>query len=198
MDNNYIKLSLTLVFILISISYVTALGLSSPPYWKDNPLKMYPGETKYIEFTLEQSIAEKEEAKATVSLINSEEISEIIGPTEFTVPPGSKDNKIILKISIPNEAEIGKTYNIKLSVRPLNAQQTGNIQAIIGYDIEFPILVADKSEVTPQPTPTPPTPEDESQDQDKSKLNIMYIILPIILIVIIIILYFIYRKNRFK
>jgi len=182
MDNR--NIILTGFLILFSISLVSSLGLNSP-YWKDNPLKMYAGETKYIQFSLENSVNEQENAKVVVSLVDSGGIAEIVGNTEFIVPPGSKDQKIILKISLPKDAEIERVYNIKFSVRPTSTSQTGNVQLNIGYDAEFPVLVTEKSEV--------------SQDQvpgEESKLNIIFLIIPAVLIAIILILYFVYKKKQ--
>lgn len=184
MDNRNIILAGFLI--LLSINIVSSLGLNSP-YWKDNPLKMYAGETKYVQFALENSVNEQENAQVVVSLIDSGGIAEIVGNTEFIVPPGSKDQKVILKISLPKDAEIERVYNVKFAVRPIGTSQAGNVQLNINYDAEFPVLVVEKSEA--------------SQDQvpgEESKLNIIFLIIPALLIVIILILYLVYKKSRFK
>ncbi len=181
MDNRNLIFSIMLI---LTISNVFALGINSP-YWKDNPLKMYPGETRNIQFTLENSISEEKSAEAIVSLIDSSGISEIIGKTEFTIPPGSKDQKVELRVSIPDNAEIGKTYNIKFSIKPSNTQQEGNIQAVIGYDVEFPVIVTEKSQIPIEPIST------------TKKESKVYILIPILVVLIIAIgaLYYIYRKK---
>ncbi len=181
MDNRNIIFSITLI---LTISNVFALGINSP-YWKDNPLKMYPGEIKNIQFVLENSVSEEKSAEAIISLIDSGGISEIIGKTEFTIPPGSKDKKVELKVSIPNNAQIGELYNIKFSVKPANTQQEGNIQAVIGYDIEFPVIVTEKSQIPIEPIST---------TEGKSNYTIFIIIL-VILVIAILTLYFIYKRK---
>lgn len=160
-----------------------AFGLNSP-YWKDNPLKMYAGETKYVEFNLENSVSEQENAKAAVSIIGSGGIAQIIGPTEFNIPPGSKDNKIIIKISIPKDTEIGKTYNVRFSVRALNPQEQGIVQINVGYDSEFPVIVVEKSEASTT-----------DSNNKLSIANMVVIVVVPILIITIIVLYFVYRKK---
>ena len=183
MDNRNIKIICSFAVILISLSLVSALGVNSP-YWKDNPLKMYPGETKYVEFNLENSVSEKEDAKAIVELLDSQNIAEITSQKEFIIPPGSKENKIIIKISIPKGTEIGNTYNIKFSVRSPQNEKEGIVQINIGYDVEFPIIIVSQSEI--------------SNKSSKETASYKAIIVILLLAVILIIAYLIYRKNKFK
>lgn len=171
--------------ILFSISSTLAFGYNSP-YWKDNPLKMYPGESKYIQFTLENSIAEQNDARVKVSLLESGDIAEIIGETEFIVPPGAKNQNIIIKITLPKDAEIGKTYNIKFGVRSQDEEQQGNVQLNVGYDAEFPVIVTEKSQATQDPI---------AQEQ-KSNANLIFFIIPFILIGIIVAMYIVYKKKQ--
>jgi len=51
MDIRNIKIISLVLVCLLSINFVFALGISSP-YWKDNPLEMYAGETRTIAFSL--------------------------------------------------------------------------------------------------------------------------------------------------
>jgi len=177
MDNRHIKISLTLLAIIFSLNLVLALGVNAP-YWKNFPLKMSPGETKSIEFILENSVSEKKDAIATITLLDSQGISEITSQTGFIIPPGSKDNKVIIKISVPNDAEIGKTYNIKFSVKSEEQKKEGTVQIKVGYDVEFPVLVVERSE-----------------QKNASKTNFS-IIIAIIIILVIAIAFYLYKKFK--
>ncbi len=184
MGNRNIKKSLILLLVIFCLNSVLALGVNSP-YWKDNPLKMYPGETKSIEFILENSVSEQKDAKAVVALVDSQGIAEIAGQTDFTIPPGARDKKVIIKVSVPKEVEIGKIYNVKFSVRSSDEKQSGNIQAIVGYDVDFPVLVVEKSQA--------------SKEQIKiTNTDYSFIITVIVVLLIAIISYIIYKKNKFK
>ena len=176
MDNRSL---ISALIILFSINSVFALGINAP-YWNSNPLKMYPGETKYSEFYLVNSVTEPD-ARAIVELIESEGIAEISGPREFSVPSGSNDRKIILKISVPAEASVGKTYNIKFSVRSGEEQQQGTVQLSVGYDVEFPVLIVNKSET--------------SGPGNKNTYPAIIITL-ISLVLIILLIYFIYKAHK--
>ncbi len=176
MDNdNKLKFATLILTLVISIGSVLALGVDSP-YWEDNPLKMYPGETKEVSFTLKNSIEEKSPARAIVSLIESAGIAEIISEEEFIVPPGSNDNKIIIKVSIPQNAKIGDSYSIKFAVTPSPEEKEGNIQLRLQHIRELPIIVGEKTAVLINTT---------EQPANLKKTNISTISAIIIIIIII-------------
>ena len=83
----------------------------------------------------------------------------------------------MLKISIPESAKIGDSYNIKFSVKSAPKKETGNVQLNIGYNIDFPVIITEKSSVQ------------EAQDQTlpEQKTNFNTIILSIITLIVIII-----------
>ena len=131
MDN---KCLIGLLIIILFASNILALGINSP-YWKSNPLKMYPGQSIEVDFTLANSILEESSAKAFVTLTDSAGVAEIIGPKEFTVPPGSNYNKITIKISIPENANVGDTYEVKFSVKSVPEEAEGSVQLGIGISL---------------------------------------------------------------
>ena len=185
MDNRNLKIISVFLFAIFLTNTVFALGINSP-YWKTNPLKMYPGETKDISFTLVNSVDEKTPANAFVSLIEENEIAQITTGDQYTIIPGGKET-LVLKISVPESAKIGDSYNIKFSVKSAPKEETGNVQLNIGYNIDFPVIITEKSSVQ------------EAQDQTlpEQKTNFNTIILSIItLIVIIIGIFFILKKKN--
>lgn len=192
MDNNSkLKIiTIVLAIFLVSTPAVLALGVSAP-YWKENPLKMYPGQVKEISFTLVNG--EKEDAWAFVALSEGKEISEIISGTEYFVPPSSTDKKIILRISIPENAKAGNSYDLKFSIKSSPPKETGTVQLNIGYNVNFPVSVVDASEATVEVK----SPGTETPGTEKAQLSKIIILLPLAIIVLIIfIILYISRRTK--
>jgi hypothetical protein len=188
MGNNSIKLIVIAITFLLSMNYVSAFGVSSP-YWKNNPLELSPGETKEVAFTLASSPTE-ETTTAVVSLIGDAGIAEIISGTNYSVAPGSTNTKVILKISLPETATIGYTYNVKFSVKPAPSEGQGTVQLAIKYDIDFPVKVVEKSQVSQAAT-------NESQlTPEKESASTTWIIGIILVLAAVIIGYFLLKKKK--
>ena len=186
MGNNSIKLVVLAITFLLSMNYVLAFGVSSP-YWKNNPLELSPGETKEVAFTLASSPTE-ETTNAVVSLIGSAGIAEIISGTDYSVAPGSTNTKVILKISLPETATIGYTYNVKFSVKPAPSEGQGTVQLAIKYDIDFPVKVVEKSQATAD--------EQILIQDDIKEFKTTWIIWVIVVLAIVVIGYFLLKKKK--
>ena len=104
MDNSC-KLIIILVFFL-SINSVFALGVNRP-YWSENPLKMYSGETREISFGLVNGVNEPT-TEAVASITGEADIAQILSGNKYIVEPGSFNQKIRLKITMPSTATIGQ------------------------------------------------------------------------------------------
>jgi hypothetical protein len=155
MDNRHIKI-LVLVFgiLLVSTSSVLAFGISSP-HWRSNPLEMYPGETKDISFNLQNCPAlledcDKEDVNVILSFLEGEEIAEVRGGSEYLVPYGSANTNIILRVSVPESASVGDSYNVKFSVTSAPKGEGGNVQLGVKYNVDFPVEVGEESFEQPQ------------------------------------------------
>ncbi len=155
MGNRNIKLItlalIMLTIILVSTNNTIAYGISMP-YWKDNPLKMYPGQIKEVALNLQncpsksEEKCQQEDVDIIVSLEEGKEIAELTSGTSYTIPFGTADTYIILKVIIPENAEIGSTYNIKLFIMSVPKKTISNIQLGIGYNKEFPVKIVEESE----------------------------------------------------
>lgn len=191
MDNlSKLKTIITIALAIFLVSAPTALALGiSAPYWKENPLKMYPGQVKEVPFTLVNG--EQENAPAFVALSEGENVAEIISGTEYIVSPSSTDKKIILRISIPQNAKSGDSYNIKFSVKSSPEKEEGTVQFNIGYNVNFPVLVVGSSSEASAEIKT---------YESKEQLSKVIILLPlaIIAIIIFIVLYLSRKKSKFK
>ena len=173
MANRNLRIIALIVFILFSISQVPSLGVNSP-YWEANPLKMYPGQTKEISFSL-VTRPDVESERAYVTLEEGQRIAEIISGSEYTVVPGSLDSKVVLRINIPENAQLGYVYNIRFSVKAL-PQEEGPVQLTVKYNIDFPIQVVPESEV----------PKDQIPEKQKTPSSTLPIIIGVIILLAII------------
>ena len=149
MDNRNIRLfTFAFMFFLVSTSFVMAFGISAP-YWNDNPLRMFPGETKEISFNLQNcpsllDICDKSDETVTIMLEQGEEIATIISGNNYDLPYGSADQYVRLKVEIPSNADLGERYNIVFSAISTPDVEGGNIQVGIKYNVNFPVIVGEK------------------------------------------------------
>lgn len=190
-DIHNIKLYLILAMILLVSTNVLAFAISAP-YSKDNPLRMYAGETRDVSFVM-QNLQGDSDASVVVSLSEGKEIAQITSGVNYVVPLGTSDTRLNLRIIIPSDASAGATYNVKFSAQSSPVGKEGNIQVGVGYNVDFPVVVLEKST-----TPTS-TPEFIEQPQEKST-GMMWAIILIVAIIIVVgaIIWFVKRKKQFK
>jgi len=168
-----------LLFLLAGIGGALALGVSTP-YWQDHPLEMYPGQERDVSFLLVNR-AGNPTTDALVTLDESAGVAEITSGEEYTVPPEARDVRVVLKVSIPDSASIGDSYEVKFSVREIPEEdQGGNVQLGVGYGVTFPITVVSQGDAPEQTTPT------ESTARTASTGAIVIWIVMIIIIILLI------------
>jgi hypothetical protein len=183
-----ILLTLTVLAIfLVSTGGVFAEFAVSTPYWNNNPLEMYPGESKEVQFNLQNCPALLESCDSGDIIVTAEfeegnEIAEVMSGLEYSVPYGTANTNLLLRVSIPESAKIGESYNIKFSLSsPPEPQEGGNVQLGIVYGVSFPVKVVEK-----------PVVEGEEVEGPNYLLWVIIALIIILLIIIVIIL----RKKR--
>ena len=179
------KLISAIILAVLSLNLAATLGVNAP-YWQGTPLKMYPGETREVFFSLVNGVNEPT-TEASVSLTKGDDIAEVIGENKYTVNPGENEGGVILGISIPNTAEIGDNYTVGFKVSYIPSGGEGNVKLNVGYDVDFPIEVVSQ--------------EDASSTLDVPSTiskSIIYITIAIIVIVLLIgiIILFLKRRNN--
>ena len=180
MEFHNIKIIILMLVCLLSVNLVLALGVSSP-YWKGNPLEMYPGQTRDVAFALVNK-PDAETVQAFVLLEDGAGIAKITSGTKYTVIPGTTNTKVVLRVSIPKNANIGDSYDVKFSVKSASEGE-GTVLLDIKYDVKFPVKVVDKSEV--------------SIVVEDKKLGeiIWFMAIGIIIITMVVIVYFLLRQK---
>jgi len=197
MDNRNLILYILacLVIFLVGTTSVFAYGISSP-YTEKTPLKMYPGQTKEVAFNLQNcpslgDYCEKEDVNVVVSFEEGNEIAEIISGLEYNVPYGTADTNIILKVSIPEDGNVGDSYNVKFSIGAApSGEEGGNVQLGVRYNVDFPVNVVAKEEA-----PTEPVASIEKPEAEKISIGKIAIII-LIVVAVIAVVYFLLRKKK--
>ncbi|MEM3113336.1 MAG: hypothetical protein QXI33_02840 [Candidatus Pacearchaeota archaeon] len=207
MANKLIKLvyliTLILTFIFLS-SFTYAYYAVSSPYWNENPLLMYPGESREISLNLQNCPDKSPECKErdeniTAQLLEGHEISKILSGTSYFIPYSSTNESISIKVTIPESTELGSSYRILIRLSSQSPPSNGTIQFGTSYDINFPVLVKSREEIAnlSRIIGSKITSEPEKKTNLAGILVISIIILLIIGIMLILglIIYF-YRKER--
>lgn len=124
------------VFLLVGS--VSAVGIVSP-YWKDYPLSMNYGETKTIEFNLQNMVGNED---VTVS-VNVKQGSNIATLEEITYTAKAKtsDTIIPLKITIPKGFN-KQVQKIELEVNTVSPDNGGMINIGAGFIASFDVIVS--------------------------------------------------------
>jgi len=163
--------------IILLVSFVSAFGVSSP-YWADNPLKMYPGQSTTVDLNLQNKADATEDIDASVTLIEGAEIASL-RDGEYEVKAG-EDINVPLKVKISKETPIGTTYKIQVEIKTVTPGEGGGVVMGTGMNTEFNVEVIEKPAGI------------------KEGLSVLtYIIIAIIIVLIVIaVLYFLLRNRE--
>ena len=139
-----------LLIILASSSLVSGWGISSP-YWEGNPLVLKGGDSRVVSLTL-QNMVEGKDIILKAELSNGAEIAELADESsEYIVPFGRNNIPLNIRVTIPEDAEAGKEYDVSVSLKQI-ASEEGRMLQLSGIVVtSFPVLVTgEETEVTPE------------------------------------------------
>lgn len=178
-----------ILFFIFTISFIFAFAVSSS-YYKGNPLKLSPGETRDISLVL-QNMAGGENISAKASISKGSEIIKLIDSDNlYFVPLGGKTG-VNLRVTIPSNAKIGDVYNIEIMFVTVADAKSGTFGFGSGIEQKFDV------EVISLPTQEVEKAQ-ESAKKPESKINKQIIIIIAILVIIILIILFFFRINKNK
>ena len=136
------KITKTLIIeflLVLSLSNLTMAFGVTPPYWKDRPLTISPGEEKIVPIIL-QNMAGEKDIILKAEIISGKEIAEILEAKEYLVPLRRNDVKVEVRIKIPEKTKDGK-YTLSISFTEIPRNE-GEMLQISGSTIaSFPIIV---------------------------------------------------------
>ncbi len=172
-----------LVLVLIS-SNAYSFGATQP-----GTVFVPVGESKVIDFSVQNGGGATEDVIATLNVVTGKEIVEFIEDNAYMVPAGG-ETPAKIKINIPRNANPDDRWSVKLSFRakPVNPSELSGMVALSnGVDIKFDVVASEPVVETP-PAPT------AQVTREVSSNNTTYVI--IALIVIAVIIYFLTRKKK--
>lgn len=180
-----LKFGFLIALLLLLSPLVSAFGVTAP-YWDDNPLIMYPGQTKDFALTL-QNMVGNEDMVLKAELVGGAEIATLVDEElEYLVPFGRKDIKVNLRVEIPEDAPFDKEYTIGVSFKQILEDEGKMVQMAGGVGKYVPVIVRSESEVLPEEeTPVP--------EEGKEFPTAMVVLL---LVIVVILGYILFKKKK--
>jgi hypothetical protein len=185
MKNKIILSLILLIFVALAFKANATVGVTSF-YYEGHPLTVEPGETKEIEFTL-QNHGGDADATVKVEVASGNEIAEFNDDgVEYIVPLDSNGIPVPMKITIPKYAQPGDEWNVGASfVITYTPKDTGAVQFSSTYFKDFKVIVE-------QPTPT----AQATKGVLPSSPLLSFIYLVIVLIVLIVLIKLISKRKK--
>ena len=186
-----------LSFLIMLISFTSSFGISSH-YWNDNPLKLAPGESALVDFGL-QNMVGGEDVTLDASLSSDEGIKVELsdGNSVYPVPFGTKDKKILLNISVPEGAEVGKVHEVALSLKQISTEEGGMLRVTGEVTSTIPVQIVEPKDSAKR-IEEQKADEEAAKNSAASKNNLLIYLFPAIAIVAVLIIFLIVRKKNLK
>lgn len=166
------------IFIILVCPLIIAeLGLSSD-YHNENPIRVDLGDVR--EIIIGRFInTGNEDINLDIGLVEGFEIAELLDE-KIRVLANSKEN-LKIKISVPNNASRGDSYNIGIKYTEVSSEEEGMVVIDSSNTIFVPVVVEKLAEVK----------------KDVIKKNIIWIILGILVIIIlVVVIKFIFKEKQ--
>lgn len=137
---NITKLSLGIFLIFFLSSFVSA-GIASP-YWEDYPLEMNYGETRTINFNLQNMVGNKD-LTIKVTIKEGSDIASLEKDT-YTAKLGTSDTRIPVTITIPKDYK-RSIQKVSLEFTTISSgEETGMVSLGTGYVNSFNVIISEK------------------------------------------------------
>ena len=175
--------ALILVTILLT-NFVSAFGVSSS-FWKGNPLRIAPGETIDIDLRL-QNMVGTGDTIVRASLGEGAGIA-TIEEKDYLVKSGTKDTKVPIRITIPEDAIIGQTHQVTIDFSTVTKASAGTLTIGTAIGTTFDVEIVAESPMT---LPTKP--------ESTTTFPMWLLTLTIVAIMLIIIMIIVKAKRKTK
>lgn len=177
MKTKKIIIFIAVLFVVLLTNNIIAFGIGAA-YHKDNPLNMYPGETKEINFNL-QNKAGSEPITVRPSIKTGSEFLKFKDDSDILVDVGGSIDITIIAF-IPEEAKVGDSYPVEVEFTTVTSTATGPLGLSSSVGRIFNIIIVE-------------SPEDEKKPFEL-KNSLIYIIIGILALIIIAIIFLKKRK----
>ena len=188
METKYKKLIFSFgIILLLIIPLINAFGVTTHYWLEDNPLIINPGETIETDVVLQNMVGD-EDIILLGEIIGGSEIATIIDQnTEYLVPIGSKNIKVNIKITIPENTPLRSKYDVTIQFKQIQEKEGQMVQMAGAVTTSIPVLVGVHEE------------EEIIETVSKSPiLTTANLIISAIIIVILIIIYVVFKRNKGK
>lgn len=164
---------------LFGISFVSAFAVGGPYLPNKELILAQNSGTSDLQYTLQNGGGATEAITVKVNILEGSEVTALTDTSDiYTVNPGDII-PVNLKITIPENATVGETYNVRLEFITAPAGQPGQFGIGTGEEQSFTVVVGEKI-----------VPEKQGNG------TLLYIIIGILLVLVIMVLVLIKRKNR--
>ncbi|MEM3075125.1 MAG: hypothetical protein QXX55_00690 [Candidatus Pacearchaeota archaeon] len=179
-------LTFFLIGTILIINLISAAGVATP-YWRENPLRLAPGESTIITLSL-QNMVGGEDIRFKIDLSSTSNVVSLVDQkSEYFVPFGENNVPVKLKINLPENAPIGEIYSVQISFQQISSGEGGMIKIASGISTEIPILVVEKNQSVLREI-----------GEQKTTGNNKVIILIVIIVILVAVLFFIKNKKYKK
>jgi len=169
---------LTIMFAVSIATSVSAFGIGAP-YWNDNPLVLYPGESEDFAFTL-QNMGSTDAVTMTVELTGDETIVSLLdADNEYLVPVDASNVKVNLRATMPADAEIGTEYAYTALFRSVKTSEGGGISLGSAFEKQFKVVAGG-----------------EPAEEEKTPAPVSNAVWAIVIIVVLVLLWWLLQKNK--
>ena len=185
MKNKSIKIISTTIFVILLLGVISAFGIGCA-YHPKNPLTLTQGEKAEVKIKL-QATDQDESVTLRPNIVSGSEIIKLTNKSDIFVP-GRGTEYLILEVNIPENAEIGTVYPVRIEFNSITTGESGTLGIGMIIPSSFNVVVI-------------PTPEEQEEIEAKEfrlKQIINYTILGLIIIISIIIIIVIKKKKKRK
>lgn len=130
--------------IIVTLLLVILLSLNASAFGVTilaSDIYMAPGEVKELAvFELQNMAGEPKDITMAADVITGASVAGLLADT-FFVPFGTKDVKVSMKMSVPNNAKHGDTYSIGVSFKTISAGEGKMIELSGGVENNIKVIV---------------------------------------------------------
>ncbi len=134
--------------LLFLIAIVNAAGVATP-YWDENPLRMYPGESATIELVLQNMAGGLEDIILKAEISSDRDIASLVEEDrEYLVPFGRDDIKVPIRIEVPEDIEEGGLREILISFNQVADPTEGMVDVVSSVTSKVVVEIVGAEEST--------------------------------------------------
>lgn len=127
------------VLAMFLVSLVSAFGVSSP-YWGDNPLQIYRGETKVVNLNL-QNMVGSDDVTLRAEVTQGADIASLSEDT-YTVPIGISDVVVPLKIRLDRDSP--SASSVEVQFKTVATDDDGIVTLGTGMVVGFQVVEVER------------------------------------------------------